>query len=84
VNVNPVFVPSALPTSVTPDPDTIVLRDNTGAAYGTTAALADASSQLATTEFVNPAVLLVANGYMKHPSGSHGSVGFPRSFNGSA
>jgi hypothetical protein len=76
VNVNPVFVPAALPISVNPDPDTIVLRDNTGAAYGTTAALADASSQLATTEFVNPPSLLTATGYEVLPSGRINQWGF--------
>lgn len=70
VDVNRVFVPSALPTSVTPVANTIVLRDNTGAAYGTTAADGDASSQLATTDFVNPGSSLTANGYTMHPDGS--------------
>jgi hypothetical protein len=76
VNVNPVFVPSALPTDVNPSPDTIVLRDNTGAAYGTTAALGDSSSALATTEFVNRGSSLASNGWILHPNGLIEQWGF--------
>lgn len=76
VNVQRVFVPSALPTSVAPDPDTIVLRDNTGAAYATTAANGDASSQVASTAFVNPGSLLSANGWRLNPDGSIEQWGF--------
>jgi hypothetical protein len=76
VNVERVFVPSALPTSVTPIPDSIVLRNNLGEAFGVTAALADSSQLLATTAFVNPGSLLNANGYRKNPDGSIEQWGF--------
>lgn len=55
VDVNPVFVPSALPTSVPPVADTIVLRDNVGRQFGLTAASNTRTTQVATTAFANPA-----------------------------
>lgn len=55
VNVNPVFVPSALPTSVAPTADTIVLRDNVARQFALTAASNTRTTQVATTEFANPA-----------------------------
>lgn len=55
VNVNRVFVPSALPTSVVPAADTIVLRDNTGRQFALTAAVNTRTTQVATTAFANPA-----------------------------
>lgn len=70
VNVNPVFVPSALPTSVSPAADTIVLRDNTARQFGLTAAVGTATTQVATTEFVNPGSSLGTNGYRRNPDGS--------------
>lgn len=70
VNVERVFVPSALPTSVTPVADTILLRDNLGRGFGLTAAAGASTSELASTEFVNPGTLLSTNGYRKFPDGS--------------
>jgi hypothetical protein len=54
VNVNPVFLPSALPTSVAPTADTIVLRDNVGRQFALTAPSNTRSTQVATTAFANP------------------------------
>lgn len=76
VNVQRVFVPSALPTSVSPTPDSIVLRDNLGNAYGITAPLGDATQLLATTEFVNPGSSLVMNGFRRNSDGSIDQWGF--------
>lgn len=70
VNVNPVFVPSALPTSVSPAADTIVLRDNLGRQFGLTAAVGTATTQVASTAFVNPGVSLTTNGFHKFPDGT--------------
>lgn len=70
VNVNPVFVPTPVPTSVTPVADTIVLRDNTGRQFGLTAAVGTATTQVASTAFVNPGTLLATNGYRAFPDGS--------------
>lgn len=70
VNVNRVFVPSALPTAVAADPDTIPLRDNLGVVYGTRAPDGDASTALASTSFVNPGVSLSTNGFHKFPDGT--------------
>jgi hypothetical protein len=55
INVNPVFVPSALPTSVEPTADSIVLRDNLGRQFGLTAAVGTRTTQVASTAFANPA-----------------------------
>lgn len=82
VNIERVFVPSALPTSVSPIPDSIVLRDNLGNAYATTAATGDSTSQIANTQFVNPGSLLATNGYRIHPDGLIEQWGF-NSGNGS-
>ena len=70
VNVERVFVPSALPTSVTAVPDTIVLRDNTGRQFAVTAPTGTSTTQVATTAFVNPGTLLGTNGYRAFPDGS--------------
>lgn len=70
VNVNPTFLPSALPTSVVPDPDTIVLRDNTGRQFAVTAPVATATTQVASTLFVNRGTLLSTNGYRMFPDGT--------------
>jgi hypothetical protein len=75
-NVERQFVPSALPTSVTPLADSIVLRDNLGNAYTTTAALGDSTSLAASTAFVNPGSLLATNGYRINPDGSIEQWGF--------
>lgn len=68
-NVERVFAPSALPTSVSPVADTIALRDNLAFLFTTTAALADATTKVASTAFVNPGQSLGANGYTKYPNG---------------
>lgn len=70
VNVNRVFVPSALPTSVAPIADSILLRDNVGRAFGLTPPDADATQLLATTEFVNPGSSLATFGYRMEPDGT--------------
>ncbi len=70
VNVNPVFVPSALPTSVSPAADTIPLRDNVGRAFELTAAVGTATTQVASTAFVNRGSSLSINGYRMEPDGS--------------
>lgn len=69
VNVNRVFVPSALPTSVAAAPDTIPLRDNLGRAFELTAAVGTRTTQVATTAFANPAATLSASGSVTLPSG---------------
>lgn len=84
VDVYRVFTPSALPTSVPATPDSIVLRDNLGVAYGLTGPLGDASLALATTEFVNRANVLAGNGYMIHPNGLIEQWGFDARFGASA
>lgn len=76
LNVERVFVPSALPTSVAPTADSILLRDNLGRAFGLTAALGTATTELATTEFVNPGTSLGATGYEVLPSGRINQWGF--------
>jgi hypothetical protein len=76
VGIYPVFTPSALPTSVAANPDTIVLRDNTGAAFGLTAALGDSTLKLATTAFVNRGSSLAVNGFRRNPDGSIDQWGF--------
>jgi hypothetical protein len=76
VDIYRVFTPSALPTSVTPTPDSIVLRDNLGVQYALTAPLADATERVATTEFVNCGALLAQNGWMLHPNGLVEQWGF--------
>lgn len=70
VSIFPIFTPAALPLSVSPAPDTIVLRDNTGAQFTMTADDGDSSTRVASTEFVNPGSSLVASGFSKHPDGS--------------
>ena len=55
VNVNPVFVPTPLPTSVAPAADTIVLRDNLSRQFTATATVGTRTTQVATTAFANPA-----------------------------
>lgn len=69
VNVERVFVPSALPTSVVPAADTIVLRDNVGRQFALTAAVNTRSTQVATTAFANPAATLATAGSVTLPSG---------------
>jgi hypothetical protein len=76
VNVQRVFVPSALPTDVSPTPNTIVLRDNLGAQYALTAPLGTSTQQVASTQFVNPGTLLAATGYRKNPDGTIEQWGF--------
>jgi hypothetical protein len=75
-NVNYQFVPSALPTSVTPVADTIVLRDNLGASFTTTAVPGTTNTTVASTQFVNPGTLLAANGYRKNPDGTIDQWGY--------
>jgi hypothetical protein len=70
VNVNPVFVPSALPTSVAPTADSIVLRDNTGRQFSLTAPVGTRTTQVASTLFVNPGSLLATDGYRQFPDGT--------------
>lgn len=70
VNVNSVFVPSALPTSVAPTADSIVLRDNLGRQFGLTADVGTKTTQVASTAFVNPGTLLGTNGFRAFPDGS--------------
>lgn len=68
-NVQRVFTPSALPTSVSPVADTIMLRDNLGFGFSVTPAAGDSTTKIATTAFVNRAVTLAANGSQVLPSG---------------
>lgn len=68
-NVERVFSPSALPTSVTPVADTIALRDNLAFLFTTTPAVGDATTKVASTAFVNRAASLGANGYTTLPNG---------------
>lgn len=68
-NVQRQFTPSALPTSVAPVADTIVLRDNLGFAFSVTPASNDSTTKVATTAFVNPARVISANGSQTLPSG---------------
>lgn len=70
VNVERVFVPSALPTSVAPVADSILLRDNLGRGFGLTAAAGVSTTELASTAFVNPGTLLLTTGYRQFPDGS--------------
>lgn len=76
VNIQRVFSPAALPTSVAPTPDSIPLRDNLGNLYTTTGVLGDASSLAASTAFVNPPSVLTATGYEVLPSGRINQWGF--------
>ncbi len=82
-NVQRVFTPSALPTSVSPDPDTILLRDNLGFGFSVTPAANDSTTKIATTAFVNPARSLAANGYVKLSSGVIIQWGFSTRINSS-
>ncbi len=68
-NVQMQFSPTSLPTSVTPTPDTIALRDNLGFLFSVTPAAGDSTTKVATTQFVNPGNSLVGNGYAKLPGG---------------
>lgn len=56
-NIYPVITPLSIPTSVAADPDTYVLRDNTGLAYGETAAPGTNNTTLASTAFVQAAAV---------------------------
>ncbi len=77
VNINRVFVPSALPTSITPVADTIVLRDNTGRQFAQTAPVGTSTTQVATTEFVIPEVpALGTDGWRMNADGSIEQWGF--------
>ncbi len=69
-HMSPVFAPTALPTSVTPVADTIVLRDNTGRQFATAAPVGTSTTQVASTAFVNPGTTLGTNGFRKFPDGT--------------
>jgi hypothetical protein len=69
-NIQRVFVPSALPTSVAPAADTIVLRDNTARQFALTAPVGTSTTQVASTAFVNPGTVLGTDGYRRFPDGS--------------
>jgi hypothetical protein len=80
VNVNLVFSPSPLPTSVAPVADTILLRNNLGQAFGLTAPLNTRTTELATTAFANPNGSLAANGWRQNADGSIEQWGFNTRF----
>lgn len=88
VDVNRVFVPSALPTSVAPIADSILLRNNLGQAFGLTAPLNTNTTELATTAFVMQqifaSVSLAANGYVRFANGLIVQWGFNTRFGSSA
>lgn len=70
VNIQRVFSPAALPTSVAATPDSIVLRNNLGQSFTVTPDAGDSSTMAASTAFVNPGSLLATNGYRMNPDGS--------------
>lgn len=76
VNVNLTFSPTAIAASVSPVASTILQRDNTGAAFGLTAAVGASTQELATTEFVVRGSVLSGSGYTKNPDGSIDQWGF--------